>query len=226
MKTLYESLLDDFEKLEASTNPINEIKQFLKDNYLYANKLKISKEPNKDGYYEVDCKKCPSVCVKDGNETITSLTNGLFEFINVGSFNCIGCNKLTSLKGAPKEIEGNFNCAGCNKLVTLKGAPKKVGGGFACSGCNNLTSLKGAPKEIGSDFNCTNCNKLTSLEGAPEKVGGNFACSGCNNLTSLEGAPKEVGGKFDCVCRAISFTEQDVKDVCDVKGDIRTDIRM
>ena len=33
MKTLYESLLDDFEKLEDSMDPINDIKQFLNDNY-------------------------------------------------------------------------------------------------------------------------------------------------------------------------------------------------
>ncbi len=74
MKNLYESLLDDFEKLEASTNPINEIKRFIEDNYFHIDKLKISKEPNKDGLYEVDCRNCAYVEVK--NKEIVSLTNG------------------------------------------------------------------------------------------------------------------------------------------------------
>lgn len=129
MKTLYESLLDDFEKLEASTNPINEIKQFLDDNYSNSDKLKISKEPNKDGLYEVDCRNCPYVEVN--NKEIASLTNGMFEFINVKHFWCNWCKNLTSLEGAPKEVGVEFNCTVCANLKSLKGAPKKAGS-FYC----------------------------------------------------------------------------------------------
>ena len=73
---------------------------------------------------------------------------------------------------------------------------------------------------IKGDF-CSNwCVSLTSLEGAPEKVGGDFFCNDCNSLKSLEGAPKEVGGWFLCIKCGGYFTQEDVKKVSNVKGDI------
>ena len=92
-----------------------------------------------------------------------------------------------------------------------------VGGNFYCNG-NKLTSLQGAPKSVGGSFSC-GFNKLTSLDGAPETVGGSFYCS-FNNLKSLTGAPKFVGGVFSCGFNEIKFTEQQVRAVCNVKGDI------
>ena len=65
-----------------------------------------------------------------------------------GSFYC-GQNKLTSLKGAPKEVNGNFNCSN-NNLTTLENAPEKVSGGFYCNN-NHLITLKGAPEKV-KDF--------------------------------------------------------------------------
>ena len=88
-----------------------------------------------------------------------------------GCFNCEK-NLLTSLVGAPEEVEEYFECSG-NHLTSLEGAPRKVGGGFYCSD-NRLTSLVGAPQKVGS-FSCGN-NLLTSLEGAPEKVRWYFLC--------------------------------------------------
>ena len=92
-----------------------------------------------------------------------------------------------------------------------------VDGDFFCNG-NNLTPLEGAPKTVNGDFGCGH-NKLTSLEGSPKSVGGSFNC-GFNNLTSLTGAPKFVGGVFSCGFNEIKFTEQQVRAVCNVKGDI------
>ncbi len=92
-----------------------------------------------------------------------------------------------------------------------------VDGDFFC-GTNNLTSLKNCPKTVGGSFYCGH-NKLTSLDGAPEYVGGSFYCS-FNNLKSLTGAPKFVGGVFSCGFNEIKFTEQQVRAVCNVKGDI------
>jgi len=86
---------------------------------------------------------------------------------------------------------------------------------FYC-GYNNLTSLEGAPKEVGGVFSCMN-NQLTSLEGAPGKVGKSFRCNN-NKLTSLEGAPKEVGWDFNCAHNTTKFTKEDVKEICEVKG--------
>jgi hypothetical protein len=92
-----------------------------------------------------------------------------------------------------------------------------VGGNFWC-GNNNLTSLQGAPKTIGRDFYCDN-NLLTTLAGAPKSVGGDFYCSH-NLLTSLEGAPETVGENFYCYNNPVEFTEEQVRAVCDVKGDV------
>ena len=136
MKNLYESLLDDFEKLEDSMDPIKEIKQFLNDNYDGIQKVKISKKPNKDGYYEVNCGNRKKGFIEVKNKEIESLTNGMFVFTNVWNFMCMGCNNLTSFKGISKEVGGNFNCLRCNKLTSLEGAPEKVGI-FCCFDCNN-----------------------------------------------------------------------------------------
>ena len=73
---------------------------------------------------------------------------------------------------------------------------------------------------VGRNFNCRGCELLTSLEGAPKKTGGDFICWGCNSLTSLKGAPKEVSGDFYCRSCKGEFTEEDVKKVSNVKGNI------
>jgi hypothetical protein len=39
-------------------------------------------------------------------------------------------NNLTSLKGAPKEVDGDFYCHQMLSLVSLDGAPEKIGGTF------------------------------------------------------------------------------------------------
>ena len=92
-----------------------------------------------------------------------------------------------------------------------------VGGNFYC-GNNNLTSLEGAPKSVGASFACSH-NELTSLQCDHITVGGDFYCS-FNKLTSLAGAPKSVGGDFICHSNNVKFTEQDVRTVCDLKGDV------
>ena len=137
-----------------------------------------------------------------------------------GIFSCNSCKGLTSLKGAPKEFSEEFYCPYCDSLQTLEGAPKKVGGIFSCSSCKGLTSLKGAPKEVSEEFYCSYCDSLQTLEGAPKKVGCDFSCIGCKSLQTLEGAPKTVKKHFYCSDCGRQFTEDEVKSVCDVKGNI------
>jgi len=132
------------------------------------------------------------------------------------SFYCNN-NKLESLEGAPTKVGGDFDCSN-NKLKSLEGAPREVGEDFICS-INELRSLKGAPTKVGGRFDCSN-NKLESLKGAPREVGDNFWCYN-NLLESLEGAPREVGGNFICFKNPKEFTEEDVKAVSDVKGEVK-----
>ena len=232
-----ESLLDDEDVLmnDTSEKVIEEnVNNFLKDNYRGV--YKISKKPI-NGKYIVDSN--GDLEVK--NKNITSLTNECFKFGSIGrDFACSGCKSLTSLEGAPEKVGGDFDCWKCNSLTSPEGAPEKISGDFDCCKCNSLISLKGGPKKVDGSFNCYNCKSLTSLEGAPKKVGGNFscyiwislkslkgspekvgwnfACPGCNLLTSLEGGPKEVDGKFKCYNCKTEFSEEDVKNVSNVKG--------
>lgn len=206
-----ESLLSNFDDLEASIDPIKEIKQFIKDNYLIigGSRLLISNEPNENGKYTVSCS---YISVK--NYDITSLTNGMFEWDSVRNFSCANCDSLTTLEGAPKRTRGYFSCRKCNSLTSLEGAPKEVIGSFNCSYCNSLTSIEGAPKKVGGSFNCIGCNSLTSLEGSPEKVGEKFDCSYCKSLTSLKGSPKKVGGDFVCLgCQSLKSLKDTPKEV-------------
>ena len=127
--------------------------------------------------------------------------------------------RLISLLEVPirfGKVYGDFSCR-CNHLRDLKGAPEYVRNGFDC-GENQLISLEGAPKYVGGSFYCNN-NQLVSLEGAPEYVGRYFSCSD-NQLISLEGAPKYVGKNFNIADNPKKFTEEEVRKVVDVKGEV------
>jgi hypothetical protein len=93
----------------------------------------------------------------------------------------------------------------------------RVEGDFLCSDVD-LKSLVGCPREVGGNFECDD-NPVPSLKGGPEKVHGSFNCSVCA-LSSLEGAPREVGGDFICFDNSEQFTEEQVREVCNVKGDV------
>lgn len=41
-----------------------------------------------------------------------------------------------------------------------------------------------------------------------------------NDLTSLEGCPTDVGGDFYCTNQSVEFTKEQVRAVCDVKGEV------
>ena len=137
-----------------------------------------------------------------------------------GDLNLSGL-KLTKLPSNLKNVSvgGNFSCSS-NNLTSLQGAPNSVGLDFNCSNNPKLTSLVGAPSSVGGYFRCSNNPKLTSLDGAPSSVGGHFYCSYNPKLTSLVGAPSSVGLTFNCYGNAIKFTIEQVRAVCDVKGQI------
>jgi hypothetical protein len=97
-------------------------------------------------------------------------------------------------------VGGYFNCT-YNRLTTLEGAPREVEGGFYC-GYNGLTTLKGSPREVGGNFYCHN-NGLTTLEGVPHRVLGDFYCD-YNQLWTFKGAPEFIEGDFYCEGNKIS----------------------
>jgi hypothetical protein len=128
--------------------------------------------------------------------------------------------KRTDIKKNPDgsyDVEGDVSCFDLGSKLPVKFG--KVGGDFYC-GYNKLISLEGAPKEVGGYFNCSG-NRITSLKGGPKEVGRDFYCYS-NKLTSLEGAPKEVGGDFYCRPNPRKFTEEEVRAVSNVGGNVKT----
>ena len=207
--SLTEGLLDRVKNKDVDHKIL--VEEFLKENYKIHGSYTIKE--TKEGFV-VNVKSYIEVI----NKNITSLTNGLFEFGEVGKyFNCECCNNLKSLEGAPKEVGGAFKCDNCRSLTTLEGAPENVGWGFYCSECDLLTSLKGAPQKVGWSFDCSHCESLKTLEGSPKEVGENFDCSHCESLKTLEGAPQKVGKNFYCINCGTQFTEDDVKKYTNVK---------
>ena len=219
-----EGLFDNVDKLEGKNGLTNNIK-FLKKEItdwiinntserVYKNKL------------SVDMTTTPPTVDYDGginmSKSITSLNNdGMFQWGEVkGNFNCSYCKSLESLEGCPKEVGGNFWCCGCDALKSLKGGPEKVGDLFDCAYCKSLTTLEGAPEKVENTFYCRGCKSLKTLKGAPEEVGGRFECSWCSELKDLKYAPENVGLSFHCSDCGTQFTEDDVKKVSNVKGEI------
>lgn len=219
MKTLYESLLDDFDAIaKKDTKSIKaQIKEFLKQTYKSSSNAKISKTPNEDGLYVVDWNN--NLVVIDRN--IEQLTNGLFTFGEVkGGFGCYHCEKLKTLEGAPQIVHGNFSCSYCRALESFKGGPQIVDGEFDFSVCDSITSLEGAPKQCERIMcqSSRNGYNLKSLEGCPqaqeitlESVKGLKNLKGLPqdnvrelkiarwpDLESLEGCPSVVKGLFLC----------------------------
>ena len=88
-----------------------------------------------------------------------------------GNFYCYH-NRLTSLKGCPREVDGVFYCFS-NELTSLEGSPDKIDGDFDCS-YNMLTSLKGCPSEVSGNFDCSNNKKQFTINNIKGfcKVGG------------------------------------------------------
>jgi hypothetical protein len=78
-----------------------------------------------------------------------------------GDFNCTS-NNLTSLLGAPYEVDGKFSCED-NQLQSLKYGPKKINGSYICAN-NQLTSLDYLAQGIHDSINFSH-NQITSLKG-------------------------------------------------------------
>lgn len=211
---LYESLLDDFEDLSAPISPKaikDEIRQFLKANYVTPSKFRISRKPNADGYYEIEH---PGRVIFQGQSE--SLTNGKFVFVNCQSFSIQNAHKLKNLIGSPKEVKYGFSIFNCNGLESLEGITEKTGVeyGIHITECSNLKTLKGLPKKV-HHLHVAYCYSLTDLTGAPKEVEIDFRLYQCRNLDSLKGAPKKVGGTFCCEKLKRPFTEEEMKKATD-----------
>ena len=83
-------------------------------------------------------------------------------------------------------VDGDFLC-GYNRLKSLKGSPKFLDGSYACNDNNHISSLKYSPNYINGYFNCAN-NNLNSLKYAPNTIKKDFHFDN-NNIKSLHHFP-------------------------------------
>ena len=98
-------------------------------------------------------------------------------------------------------VTGYFSCSS-NKLTSLKGCPKEVGGHFSCTS-NKLTNLIGGPVYVYGDYFC-NINQLETLEGCAGDIKGRLFCV-ANRLTELDCSSVIEG---DIICRFNVFKEE------------------
>ena len=119
----------------ASVDDINKVLQVLPDGY------------------ELDCD------VNLSGRGLTELPDFSRIVVN-GEFDCDN-NKLTTLKGAPKEVKRSFYC-NKNQLISLEGSPSIVGWGFYCYD-NPLKSYKGKPDKIGGKFRAPKIEQVNNI---------------------------------------------------------------
>lgn len=110
------------------------------------------------------------------NKKLTSLKGSPQE---VGINFICAANSIESLEGSPQRVLGIFDC-GHNNLTSLVGAPQEVED-FSCDD-NSLTSLVGAPQKVNGYFTFRN-NKITSLEGAPLDWRGSYSMFNRNPIS-------------------------------------------
>lgn len=155
MKTLYESLLDDFDTIASRMDVEAEIKQYLRTNYFGCKDDYIEMRLGEDGKYIVDLRND----LTPKKIKLKEITNGMFVFGTI--YGCVDfeSTQISSLEGAPREVQGFFDCSHCQHLISLEGSPEFVRDSFYCVGNSKLKSLKGGPKHVGEGFYCTDCGK-------------------------------------------------------------------
>ena len=118
----------------------------------------------------------------NNTELIRKLESFGIKNYTINPDNSIDVNGDVDLLGKDlKEIPFNFRNVSCsfdcsdNKLTSLKGCPKEVGGYFSCSN-NNLKDLIGGPQYLYGSYYCHH-NCLETLEGCAGDIKGNLYCT-------------------------------------------------
>ena len=138
MKSLYESLLDNFENLEKSQDK-ELVGEWFKENV--KGKYKIVALKNNT------VKVWGDILIKDYKEDNFPFT---ISFMS-GNVSIEKCPNITSIKGLFADlmtIEGSLTINNCPKLTSLEGCPMIVHGALSLTGNSSLKSLEGAPEIV------------------------------------------------------------------------------
>lgn len=136
----------------------------------------------------------------------------------VGGTFKVSDNRILNLKYSPEYVGGDFIIRH-NLVQNLDGCTQDVGGSFICSDnrLGKLYGLTGSPRVIKGSFFCDE-NSIRTLKGSPEIVGLDFCVVGNRFLSSIEGMPKQIGRTFEVTGTNIKATEQEVLELCNLKG--------
>ena len=99
--------------------------------------------------------------------------------------------KLSNLEYGPEEIGGELKLTANNQMTSLKGAPREVQK-LSIADCEKLESLEGGPKIINGMCKVDTCDGLTSIEGIAETINGNLHLTNCRSLQSLKSIHKNL----------------------------------
>lgn len=217
MKTLYESLLDDFDTLSQNST-LALIKDFIAQNYLFNNKsvqnvdsmVKISKKPNKKtGLYEVKCTK-KTIAIKLSKDA-PSLTNDIFTWTTVaGNFIIESNPNILTLKGCPESVDGVFTCEYLPNVTSLEHSPKTVGR-FMCWGMNSVKTLQFCPiiqDAVTIGYN-KNLETLKGLEYESGKINVFFCVANPKLKEIISALPKYVAKRFSTGCNGDWLNDDD-----------------
>lgn len=169
MRTLYESLLDDFEDLEVSQDK-EMVKQWCADNLKGKYKVTITK----DNYIKLR----GDVLIKDYKDDAFPYRISLMD----GNLSIEKCPNITSLEGLFIDflsVNGNLSINNCEKLTSIIGSPLTVKGSLSITGNKSLKSLEGAPELVFGNIYIMKNGKKFSFDKLAEKynLAGRIVCS-------------------------------------------------
>lgn len=159
MKSLIESLLDDFEDLGSSQDK-EMVKQWCTDNLKGKYKVTITKDNH--------IKLRGDVIIKDYKDDTFPYQISFME----GNLSIEKCPNITSLEGLFIDflsINGNLSINNCEKLVSLIGSPLTVKGSLSITGNKSLKSLEGAPELVFDNIYIMKNGKKFSFDKLAEK---------------------------------------------------------
>ena len=127
---------------------------------------------------------------------------------------------ITKLPITFKKISGNVILRNNQYMNTLIGLPHEIGGDFICTLNHSLSDMEGMSTIINGNCKISYNNKLKTLYGVADVVKRDFDCSDNTKLKTIRYSPKIVGGSYHWLFNEVNVTEDNIRSVCKVKGEV------
>ena len=123
-------------------------------------------------------------------------------------------SKIQKLPQDMSDISLTINNEYKDRITSLKGCPKIVNGNFELVSCPKITCIDDFPEYVMGDVILKDMN-LNDFKGLPNKINGNLYIDYCK-VKSLEGLPNEIKGKLICHNSQLNrkwIEEEDIKKI-------------